>query len=403
METKIENYIDENTKMEKYNYSIDEVSNVGKEISQVKYLIIERKKKLDSINSADKEKLLSNFNYFRTFRNEKLSQMFSRYEIQRMVNNSWLKGMEILAKYKIFERYETICAFDTSALPGFYLFAMSYYANYIARKPFEWYGACDSKIQKDDFRLYRKNTKNYVLNGSILNEKNINTVCDSLNSKNVNFIMADHEIDTSNHYNDQENFFTPYVISQMLMIIRSLRKGGSTCIKQYSFFEPFTICYIYAFSALFEEFYIYKPITSKKQNSEIYLVGIGYKYLGGQCQNNEECCSKNNCADMRRVYKILKDSLNRRDFRPFISEDEIRPFCEWIKESILDLGAQQISALDDICTTLSNTSLTKDEGIRKRLVDEYTELSLIDRNNEWEKYMNLFEPHKFNIRIEKFI
>ncbi len=404
MEFEITHTIDSDWKFIKSEYSLADMGEVGEEIQAIKEEIINYKSELDMLNVPDKESLLSVYNYFKDFRRECMSNMLISKTSRRMANNSWLKGLEILRKYRIFEKYSRIQAFDTSAVPGFYLFAMSYYARSISQTPFEWTGAYDksNSHQRDEFGMVRKYEANYIHKGDLTNPRTVKEICDINDHKAINFVMSDYATDTSGNYNNQETFFTPYVIAQIMIIIRSLKKGGSACVKQYSAYEPFTLSYIYVFSSMFENFYIYKPLTSKKQNSEIFLVGLGYKFVGGDCLNQESCCSANGCGFMRDFYKVLREALETKKYVPFVPMDVLTPFVTKIRKLFFDLGVAQVQALYKIIEHINQTSNTTDE-IRKILRNSFHEISKDEEKAIWKRYLDMFDGHAFNVRVEKFL
>lgn len=59
----------------------------------------------------------------------------------------------------------------------------------------------------------------------------------------------------------------------------TLKPGGTFIAKQYTFFQTESWQLIIYYASLFETFRICKPITSRPYNSEIYLVGTGFKGL----------------------------------------------------------------------------------------------------------------------------
>jgi hypothetical protein len=64
---------------------------------------------------------------------------------------------------------------------------------------------------------------------------------------------------------------------QILSGLISLAPGGNFVVKQDTFLTPFSRSLIAVVASLFEETYIAKPMTSRPDNSEIYLVGKGFK------------------------------------------------------------------------------------------------------------------------------
>ena len=69
----------------------------------------------------------------------------------------------------------------------------------------------------------------------------------------------------------------PVNVGQIISGILTLKPGGHFITKQYTTFEPITVSVMYALSALFDEFYLCKPQTSRQANSETYLIGKGFR------------------------------------------------------------------------------------------------------------------------------
>lgn len=59
----------------------------------------------------------------------------------------------------------------------------------------------------------------------------------------------------------------------------TLKIGGMFVAKQYSILERLSIDLLIIYAAMFDEFYLFKPVTSGVSNSEIYLIGIRFNGL----------------------------------------------------------------------------------------------------------------------------
>ena len=53
--------------------------------------------------------------------------------------------------------------------------------------------------------------------------------------------------------------------------------GGTQIIKIFDTFTPLTIKLLYLVSTLYNNVYIYKPLTSRPANSEKYIIAKGFK------------------------------------------------------------------------------------------------------------------------------
>ena len=88
---------------------------------------------------------------------------------------------------------------------------------------------------------------------------------------------SDAGIDVSSDFNRQEELTALLNYGQVLSGLLTLAPGGHLVSKQYTFFTPFSRSLIALLAALFDELYIVKPLTSRPSNSEIYLVGKGFR------------------------------------------------------------------------------------------------------------------------------
>lgn len=88
---------------------------------------------------------------------------------------------------------------------------------------------------------------------------------------------SDAGIDVSSDFNRQEELTALLNYGQVLCGVLALAPGGHLVTKQYTFFTPFNRSLIALLAALFDELYIVKPLTSRPSNSEIYLVGKGFR------------------------------------------------------------------------------------------------------------------------------
>lgn len=95
----------------------------------------------------------------------------------------------------------------------------------------------------------------------------------------VDLYTSDVGIDVSEDYNRQEELTARIHLGQTLTGLRSLRAGGAFVVKTYTFFHPFSVSLIAVLAAVFDSFYVVKPLTSRAANSEVYLVGVGFRGL----------------------------------------------------------------------------------------------------------------------------
>lgn len=209
------------------------------------------------------------------------------------ISNAWLKCYEMIEFYKMLPETistPTFMHFDNAAFPGSFILAVYHYVKTLrpwANKHI-WRGSSlvtvneqNSSPLEDKYGLFEGYKSNWLMNtnnnGDVLLESNQRDFQRQVGGK-VDLYTSDLGFDVSSDYNNQELIHAYANIGQILSALVTLKKGGSMITKQYSYFEPITVSVIYATSTFFEKFHICKPYTSREANSEVYLVGIGFKH-----------------------------------------------------------------------------------------------------------------------------
>jgi hypothetical protein len=75
----------------------------------------------------------------------------------------------------------------------------------------------------------------------------------------------------------QEEIEALLQLGQLVCGLQTLTQGGNLICKQFMFFSPFSMSMMYLASLCFEQFTIFKPQTSRPANSELYVIGKGFK------------------------------------------------------------------------------------------------------------------------------
>jgi hypothetical protein len=209
------------------------------------------------------------------------------------INNAWLKMHEMLIYYPQLitnsKDNKKLFYFDNAAFPGSFLLAVHHHIktnNSLKSQKFEWRASSllennnISRPLEDSYDLFKNYPKNWMMtnknNGDVTKVKNIKDWKKKLNKK-INLYTSDLGFGVSHDYNAQEVLHMHANFGQIIAGIAMLADGGNLVTKQYTFFHPSTISMIAILSNLFDKFYISKPETSKPDNSEIYLIGIGLK------------------------------------------------------------------------------------------------------------------------------
>lgn len=224
------------------------------------------------------------------------------------VTNAWMKYWEIYNQYNILpgrdwnrKNKRPYIAFMNAELPGAALCAFNHYMKTVSKgTKFNWRASSlapeqDNKdVLGDYYGLYRHNKNHWLMggnngNGDMTNTANIRALANRIgllsSTGGVDMYSHDAGVDVAVDENGNLSFNNQELLNAKLHFGCALagfvimRKGANFIAKQYTLFDTFTWNCILLYSGLFEKFYLCKPLTSRPYNSEIYLVGLGFKGL----------------------------------------------------------------------------------------------------------------------------
>ncbi|XP_011561723.3 cap-specific mRNA (nucleoside-2'-O-)-methyltransferase 2 [Plutella xylostella] len=96
----------------------------------------------------------------------------------------------------------------------------------------------------------------------------------------VLLVTADGSIDCLQKPDAQEEVTSPLHYCEIVTALQALSEGGTLIFKLFTLFEHSTVSLMYLINHLFEEVNIYKPVTSRQGNSEVYAVCLKYRGSG---------------------------------------------------------------------------------------------------------------------------
>lgn len=362
--------------------------------------------------------------------------LYYKYDAQN-VTNAWLKCYEILASvqveknllimdYLLKNKKGKIKTFHNAELPGSFILATNHYLK--SKHPnieYDWYASSliknnindkstSSTILKDTFQIYKRNKNRWYFSWQFSeNEEEIGDVKDLIFQKNVknyfknsvDLYTSDLGFDVSSDYNGQEKLHAHTNLGQIISGLLTLRKGGVMITKQYMFYETFTINLFYLLTFLFDKLLLKKPYTSRSGNSEIYLIGIGFRGISEKNSDLEEnllwqlenfslkpfFAEKIIKNDKLFLEKILEISEQYTDRNCFFLEYYIRKIVKYSKE---------ISSFSDITYNKFYKKINNDGEIQfyrnecvKRLIDIMDKkIKKLNPNDR----INCVQKHPFN-------
>lgn len=243
-----------------------------------------------------------------------LKHQVTRYYNGQVVTNAWLKMYEMTSQLGLFEHARAVVdgkptfrAFCNAELPGAFVCALNHYAcTWFPDTQFRWAAsslypdgggaeaANDPSIYRDAlgdaYGLYEHNRDNWLMDasmrGDVTSVADVKALVQRAKGKlgEIDLYTSDAGIDVSSDYMNQERLTAHIHYGQTLTGLMSLREGGALVVKTYTFNHPFSASLAGLCAALFDVFYITKPVTSRPANSEVYFVGMGFRGLGEETE-----------------------------------------------------------------------------------------------------------------------
>lgn len=92
----------------------------------------------------------------------------------------------------------------------------------------------------------------------------------------VHLITADGSVDCVEDPGMQEENVALLHFAEIVSALSILADGGSFVVKKFTLFEASSVSITYLLNCVFQRVHIFKPCTSRRGNSEVYLVCINY-------------------------------------------------------------------------------------------------------------------------------
>jgi len=296
-------------------FSLNDSSNKKEEYKQkypVHYSMDELSKKLNIAKSnLDKPRQENpkgskfDFAFVTTFfeMSKMLKQTVSRQFNIPKVSNAYLKQYEILSYFpEIINNTKSPIYryFDNASFPGAFIRATDHYIkDHISEiNNFDWFASSlfneEYGVLGDEYNLLYNypfrwlmdlpsKEKKQINNGDVSIPSNIldfrRKFLGGVETQGIGFVplyTSDLGFDVSSDYSKQEQFHLKPNLGQISVALESVEEGGTQITKQFTFFEERNRIILYILTLLYKKVNIIKPITSKPDNSEIYILCIGY-------------------------------------------------------------------------------------------------------------------------------
>lgn len=119
--------------------------------------------------------------------------------------------------------------------------------------------------------------------GNIIDNENLDHMKDQCKQRlgEVHLITADGSIDCTDTPECQEETVGLLHFAEIITALEILGEGGSFVVKMFTLFDASSMSKLYLLNCVFKEVHVFKPCTSKRGNSEVYVICLNYQ------KNNE--------------------------------------------------------------------------------------------------------------------
>jgi hypothetical protein len=295
----------------------------------------------------------------------------------QLVSNAWLKHHELYSEYGLITPENNMIFFNAE-LPGSGISMWNHNAKTMyPGRVMDWRASsllADSKHAFGDYYgLFKLHRDKWLMgvdsrgvdrgNGDTMSVETLNQFSREMKKLGgATTYNHDAGISVDDDYNNQESANAQLHLGCALAAFMTLRVGGSFVAKQYTFFETFTWNLILIYSTLFDQFYICKPLSSRPTNSEIYLVGKGFRGISPA------------------VLDVLLDRLANFSLAPLVHQRCLTQSWESvaaIERMCRDLVTQQREMIQEVVDFYGEFDGVVD-GLRSRMTPVYRE-----RADEW--------------------
>jgi cap2 methyltransferase len=185
---------------------------------------------------------------------------------------------------------KSVTSFHVAEAPGNFILAINQWMyshhpntewNWYASSYIDEFGTKEGKYLEDNYGIMKNYPDKWLYgadsNGDITSCANIETFAETF-PKSLDFMTSDVKyVPLVEDYNEEENQNMPVNLGHTLIALRTLKKGGSALLKEFTFMEGAKLSQLFLLACTFKTLKIVKPVTSRPANSEVYLLCKDYK------------------------------------------------------------------------------------------------------------------------------
>ena len=242
---------------------------------------------LENINDWDKaKKFLNPYELIHITSNYQRKNSIAEYN---PISRSFFKMIEMIYEFNLCSSNKKMYISNLAEGPGGFMEAILYYR----QNSNDVIGGITLKSNKNTVPNWEK--VSYIFNkyknidtfyGNLYYINTIKKYIKTFNNNKVDLITADAGFDYSQNFNSQEVLSHRIIFSEIITALLLQKKGGTFICKIFDTFHILTLKFIYLIYCFYNEVYLYKPNTSRKANSEKYIVAKKFKGVDKKILDN---------------------------------------------------------------------------------------------------------------------
>ncbi|XP_022193426.2 cap-specific mRNA (nucleoside-2'-O-)-methyltransferase 2 [Nilaparvata lugens] len=216
-----------------------------------------------------------------------------------LLTQAWCKFYEILNNFEVVpdvcRKGQPLNSIHLCEAPGAFITSLNHYLSTnselqnvtwdwlaVTLNPYHEHNSRSQMINDDRLIFHTLPKWNFGADGTgnIQEVDNMKFIVEDARQKfpsGVMLVTCDGSVDCTLDPAEQESIVSPLFYCEAITALHLLQAGGTLVLKLFTLFECETICLLFLLHCSFEAVTLYKPLTSKDGNSEVYLVCCGYR------------------------------------------------------------------------------------------------------------------------------
>eukprot|EP00474_Spongospora_subterranea_P010295 CRZ10753.1 hypothetical protein [Spongospora subterranea] len=212
-----------------------------------------------------------------------------------MGTNAWTKLFEIMDHFQEAVPAHSISQGTLRSLhlceaPGAFVCALNHFirTNH-SEMDFHWLASSLNPYHDDneglwmvrDDKFIKKTRRHWLFGaddtGQLMKIDNIRHIWQEIGDQKIDIVTADGSLDSFNQPNEEESISFPLILAELVCALGCLAPGGTLILKSFTILESQSVALLYICQQSFSIVHLFKPVTARPGNGELYVVAIGYR------------------------------------------------------------------------------------------------------------------------------